>query len=134
MIRRPPRSTRTDTLLPYTTRVRSVQLSGKQCGDRECEGHRKSDVPHVKQRRMKDQADILQERIQIPSVLRDREKSFEGLGGQQDEQQETGRQDRKSVVEGQSVSVRVDPGGRRLMQTEEQRGKNSEEEWYREEQ
>src|SRR3546814_17539035 len=28
MIRRPPRSTRTDTLFPYTTRVRSVQNGG----------------------------------------------------------------------------------------------------------
>src|SRR3546814_14898630 len=28
MLRRPPRSTRTDTLLPYTTRFRSVQAGG----------------------------------------------------------------------------------------------------------
>src|SRR3546814_5520470 len=28
MVRRPPRSTRTDTLFPYTTRFRSPQLSG----------------------------------------------------------------------------------------------------------
>src|SRR3546814_13623676 len=29
MIRRPPRSTRTDTLLPYTTLFRSLQLAGR---------------------------------------------------------------------------------------------------------
>src|SRR3546814_5694462 len=32
MIRRPPRSTRTDTLFPYTTLVRSVQAA-RDCGD-----------------------------------------------------------------------------------------------------
>src|SRR3546814_2056885 len=31
MIRRPPRSTRTDTLFPYTTLFRSVPLWRKQC-------------------------------------------------------------------------------------------------------
>src|SRR3546814_2602078 len=30
MIRRPPRSTRTDTLFPYTTLFRSIQLRAKQ--------------------------------------------------------------------------------------------------------
>src|SRR3546814_5322546 len=33
MIRRPPRSTRTDTLFPYTTLFRSVVLVGGQCAD-----------------------------------------------------------------------------------------------------
>src|SRR3546814_4371994 len=32
MIRRPPRSTRTDTLFPYTTLVRSQKMSGKEIG------------------------------------------------------------------------------------------------------
>src|SRR3546814_8088227 len=32
MIRRPPRSTRTDTLFPYTTLVRSVGLAGADMG------------------------------------------------------------------------------------------------------
>src|SRR3546814_2700941 len=32
MIRRPPRSTRTDTLFPYTTLFRSVQLPAKRAG------------------------------------------------------------------------------------------------------
>src|SRR3546814_13419888 len=33
MIRRPPRSTRTDTLFPYTTLFRSFLVSGQLCGD-----------------------------------------------------------------------------------------------------
>src|SRR3546814_2806219 len=32
MIRRPPRSTRTDTLFPYTTLFRSVAPGGQACG------------------------------------------------------------------------------------------------------
>src|SRR3546814_2156442 len=32
MIRRPPRSTRTDTLFPYTTLFRSQGLDGVECG------------------------------------------------------------------------------------------------------
>src|SRR3546814_4605102 len=34
MIRRPPRSTRTDTLFPYTTLFRSVGIPGNGLGDR----------------------------------------------------------------------------------------------------
>src|SRR3546814_20957156 len=33
MIRRPPRSTRTDTLFPYTTRFRSPARRGRQAGE-----------------------------------------------------------------------------------------------------
>src|SRR3546814_6569498 len=49
MIRRPPRSTRTDTLFPYTTLFRSVaagrgvgveRLRGERSGGRELSGHR----------------------------------------------------------------------------------------------
>src|SRR3546814_11502049 len=32
MVRRPPRSTRTDTLVPYTTLVRSERYSPRGCG------------------------------------------------------------------------------------------------------
>src|SRR3546814_8459508 len=35
MIRRPPRSTRTDTLFPYTTLFRSVQEAAHACEDRD---------------------------------------------------------------------------------------------------
>src|SRR3546814_1995862 len=36
MIRRPPRSTRTDTLFPYTTLFRSVQRDGRGAGHPGC--------------------------------------------------------------------------------------------------
>src|SRR3546814_10087685 len=35
MIRRPPRSTRTDTLFPYTTLFRSLEVIGKAAGELE---------------------------------------------------------------------------------------------------
>src|SRR3546814_3416443 len=37
MIRRPPISTRTDTLFPYTTLFRSARLPGTSCRDSQCE-------------------------------------------------------------------------------------------------
>src|SRR3546814_15203560 len=37
MIRRPPRSTRTDTLFPYTTLFRSLNVSGHRMGTAEVE-------------------------------------------------------------------------------------------------
>src|SRR3546814_573329 len=46
MIRRPPRSTRTDTLFPYTTLFRSLVLDGS-----EVEGAFRSFIIHTDQRR-----------------------------------------------------------------------------------
>src|SRR3546814_2766145 len=48
MIRRPPRSTRTDTLFPYTTLFRSgieagVDRESGRCGAHHCEGKRDAD-------------------------------------------------------------------------------------------
>src|SRR3546814_21019725 len=40
MIRRPPRSTRTDTLFPYTTLFRSKQIRGSLAGDGLADNHR----------------------------------------------------------------------------------------------
>src|SRR3546814_6588565 len=54
MIRRPPRSTRTDTLFPYTTLFRSTQLQGPERGssnDRQQERHE-----HPDRRRLQDDA------------------------------------------------------------------------------
>src|SRR3546814_3354816 len=42
MIRRPPRSTRTDTLFPYTTLFRSTSGSARQLSRRSCDAMRKS--------------------------------------------------------------------------------------------
>src|SRR3546814_257759 len=45
MIRRPPRSTRTDTLFPYTTLFRSAQLApGHAAGQGQRTGHRQDDL------------------------------------------------------------------------------------------
>src|SRR3546814_10728854 len=48
MIRRPPRSTRTDTLFPYTTLFRSIATSIGRCGRRSSPLPRRSAVhrPH----------------------------------------------------------------------------------------
>src|SRR3546814_14184326 len=50
MIRRPPRSTRTDTLFPYTTLFRSFH---RRCGIRQIAGHRQlvAEVLRVAERR-----------------------------------------------------------------------------------
>src|SRR3546814_6698912 len=45
MIRRPPRSTRTDTLFPYTTLFRSVRAFDRHHGDRLRDFHRKPQGP-----------------------------------------------------------------------------------------
>src|SRR3546814_5216754 len=53
MIRRPPRSTRTDTLFPYTTLFRSARHQRIGCRlprgreDRPCAGHRTPGAGHV---------------------------------------------------------------------------------------
>src|SRR3546814_20727069 len=114
MIRRPPRSTRTDTLFPYTTLFRSTANDnfGHAAGDavlvamseRIKATLRKQDfaarvggdefvviVDPVEARR---EADELADRI--------RHSMGEPI-------------DRKSVVEGKRVSVRVDLGGRRII-------------------
>src|SRR3546814_18146814 len=95
MIRRPPRSTRTDTLFPYTTLVRSEELIifGSFAVHAQ-----NADVSGMMMTAGVDAAGNLELQFtQIPLTL--------GVG-------ET-LADRKSVVEGKSVSVRVDLGGRR---------------------
>src|SRR3546814_9436800 len=44
MIRRPPRSTRTDTLFPYTTLFRSEHGHERQCDDEQAEEQRRADL------------------------------------------------------------------------------------------
>src|SRR3546814_11165450 len=114
MIRRPPRSTRTDTLFPYTTLFRSGQTGSetsrqacsKSCGQTCCG-----------------------KKTGCEKTGRAKSSCTEGAhrGGQTgypDEHDELCRRpdpgrhansrDRKSVGEGQNVSVRVDLGGRRI--------------------
>src|SRR3546814_3959329 len=49
MIRRPPRSTRTDTLFPYTTLFRSARAADERLGARQ-EGHRRGADACVRRR------------------------------------------------------------------------------------
>src|SRR3546814_17058377 len=99
MIRRPPRSTRTDTLFPYTTLFRSLGL---------VDAERFDEGAQVRQRRLADadDADIRrfdQSQLDLRQTARDR-------GGRH-----SARGDRKSVVSGKSVSVRVNFGARRKL-------------------
>src|SRR3546814_6590816 len=50
MIRRPPRSTRTDTLFPYTTLFRSTQARGWPASQRQCLGLSRPDLRRRHQR------------------------------------------------------------------------------------
>src|SRR3546814_19270836 len=92
MIRRPPRSTRTDTLFPYTTLFRS----GPQQRAR-----------HSAWQRPPESRCLTLGHVDVRCLL----PALGGLlwltSGP--------RVDRKSVVSGKSVSVRVDLGGRRII-------------------
>src|SRR3546814_19289548 len=109
MIRRPPRSTRTDTLFPYTTLFRSLiagtgRFNSALLAETGTRCLLKSGAEGV-----------------FMAAARDR-----GLGICVKADDGTGRapqvaigailaQDRKSLVQGKSVSVGVDPAGRRLL-------------------
>src|SRR3546814_17911614 len=122
MIRRPPISTRTDTLFPYTTLFRSNRrthrgrLSDPEgqsgLGRRQGPGAR---APHSGYgRRARANPDRREPgfRPRSGSRLRRRPGAGRGRAGRADMRR---RRDRKSVVEGKSVSVRVDLGGRRCI-------------------
>src|SRR3546814_14206648 len=104
MIRRPPRSTRTDTLFPYTTLFRSVRaaelLDPRDVGE-----------------------DVLEPAAGVAGqpIAIDRDRSVGGGAGRERQtfadDDDAGGVDRKSGGEGKSVSVRVDSGGRRIIKT-----------------
>src|SRR3546814_19998475 len=115
MIRRPPRSTLTDTLFPYTTLFRSQADAGQLpaviqqieravgagVADRDA-GQIRGDVVDAPQHPLTFQRQGV--RTQLPG---EQQAGAPGIA-------ERGIDaDRKSVVEGKSVSVRVDLGGRR---------------------
>src|SRR3546814_5521587 len=52
MIRRPPRSTRTDTLFPYTTLFRSPIALGRFLGSRVAQPHQRGDAVFVVEHRL----------------------------------------------------------------------------------
>src|SRR3546814_19744893 len=97
MIRRPPRSTRTDTLFPYTTLFRSrLVLLGPQRRV-ELRRARVLQVPHAPVQAAPGAGPAGEGRVHVVA----------GESGN--------RGERKSVVSGKSVSVRVDLGGRRII-------------------
>ncbi len=68
-----------------------VQAAAEQRGDGEGKGHREADVAHIEQRRVEDQADILQQRVEVAAVDRElRQRAGERVGGDDHEQQEAG--------------------------------------------
>ncbi len=62
-------------------------MPGKQGGNRKGKGHRKTDIAHVEQGRVKNQAGILQKRVEIVAIFRNIHQAFEGRRRQKNEQQ-----------------------------------------------
>src|SRR3546814_20485633 len=139
MIRLPPRSTRTDTLFPYTTLFRSWRLRACRARDRppEIEAEPADRGARKPARRPASQpviAPVLGDRGGpgiLSSLCRD---AGRGRGGRTGDRRASRRaprgdphglpgrpaaipvqRDRKSVVEGKSVSVRVGLGGRGII-------------------
>src|SRR3546814_15802761 len=94
MIRRPPRSTRTDTLFPYTTLFRSAHQAAFPLKSPSAKGRRNVN------------------RLPAPGLL---STSIRPPIAWASARASTAPIDRKSVVLGKSVSVSVDLGGRRTI-------------------
>src|SRR3546814_17606178 len=106
MIRRPPRSTRTDTLFPYTTLFRSRPMAASIRST----GY-KGRLP----RALAGLPPLPLDRVPGPWMRLPSRFDRDAAGLQPHAQCAAIRGARKSVVEGQSVSVRVDLGGRRIV-------------------
>src|SRR3546814_14504418 len=131
MIRRPPRSTRTDTLFPYTTLFRS--FPGRQGAARHHHRHRGRHRRHRRRpevRRTRGPQGIRRRRPDAGTEGGRRGGSLSRAHGEQErrgdaeprEGQARGSlEDRKSVGEGKRVSVRVEHGGRRIIKKKKKR-------------
>src|SRR3546814_12855912 len=119
MIRRPPRSTRTDTLFPYTTLFRSnsgILLRQSRRWRLQRDAIRGAGTLRGRRRKIPGTPrGILEKRLQLAHwrallhILRE----LADPGGDRSRHDV---RDRKSVVSGKSVSERVDLGGRRIIQ------------------
>src|SRR3546814_15147481 len=118
MLRRPPRSTLTDTLFPYTTlfRSRPHRETDQPQAQTEADGSRQCPVGDGDRARRAAEQDRPSQR-----AMDRRMESSDGLVGlhqrsapppkaKKDRKKLDAAKDRKSVVEGQHLSVRVDPG------------------------
>src|SRR3546814_15561227 len=128
MIRRPPKSTRTDTLLPYTTLVRAhVVLSPRSARKAGAALYQLSDRDGVRRRRRCRRLCARARRGGLgdaglalcPHPLLRKHLLVLRLQHRRRRAQAAARRlsdrDRKSVVSGKSVSVRVDLGGPRII-------------------
>src|SRR3546814_11658047 len=111
MLRRPPRPTRTDTLFPYTTLFRSA-VDHHSVHRNLLAGADQEDIAdrHLVERNLNRLAIAHHARrlgLQSHQALDRLAGAALGAGFE--------IADRKSVVSGQSVSVRVDLGGRRIL-------------------
>src|SRR3546814_19213519 len=119
MIRRPPRSTRTDTLLPYTRRIRSdrrLSLCDRDRGQRCHVGYREARLDAMEcwspstlweKRKKSRRRPSTPQAAQFSNGRRD--------GPARPVPPRSGAADRQRVVEGKSVSVRVALGGHRII-------------------
>src|SRR3546814_14819509 len=120
MIRRPPRSTRTDTLVPYTTLFRSGAPRAFPTAARIARARREDSNERRPQQppRLDRQLRLGLGRLPPSGPFRGRQPDqlhLSGRGPAGARRHGRGLQDRKSVVQGKGVSVRVDLGGRRII-------------------
>src|SRR3546814_16557682 len=109
MIRRPPRSTRTDTLFPYTTLFRSGPVPPQDQPTRPLTEARPRKTKHPIE------SVVIVPKIDEATAGSARRRS--SVCGTTTPASLAHRLDRKSVVQGKSVSGRVDVGGSRMINT-----------------
>src|SRR3546814_16322983 len=134
MIRRPPRSTRTDTLFPYTTLFRSLAALARRADESKVKallsGEADANDTYIEVNaraggtESQDWAGMLQ-RMYTRWAERNGMK-VELIDQHSGEQEGLNDTDRKSVVEGTSVSERVDHGGRLSIKKKKQQKKTGE--------
>src|SRR3546814_11470255 len=113
MKRRPPRSTRTDTLLPYTTLFRSatLRLPSSMAGvGAWAQDKAEPLIPDALDQGERPFIQPFMTRMASDHYALDVSRAHTLLGWQP-KHRPAGELDRKSVVEGKSVSVRVELGG-----------------------
>src|SRR3546814_19160335 len=136
MIRRPPRSTRTDTLFPYTTLFRSTAVRLRHPGPGKCRlyilliySHKGAFLAPNENRVRHAMTHCLLKASGVSAVRREvRMRSTRHSAGSAVKTTRSGRMafptDRTRVVQGKSVSVRVDLGGRRVIKQKKKKLNN----------
>src|SRR3546814_13827985 len=119
MIRRPPRSTRTDTLFPYTTLFRSLAEGGQdlsQGGQVPAVGVDGQNGPAQRAEQQRQARLAAEQRVRARQDAMRRDTlmavSHQMFGGADSGQRRTGEPARKRDGEGKSVCIRVDRAAR----------------------